>query len=173
MNFLIIALRLIHIFGGVFWTGTSFFLTASVKPAVKASGPEGGRFMGALSGPGRMTTYLSIAASATAISGLLLYWIVSANLNVGFITSGRGIVLTIGALAGLAAWLHGFFVTSKLTKQASALGKEIQSIEGPPPPEKLEQAKELQEKLFTNGAITAILQAVALIGMSVTQYILF
>lgn len=129
--------------------------------------------MGALSGPGRMTTYLTVAATGTALSGLLLYWIVSANLNVGFITSGRGIVLSIGALAGLAAWLHGAFVTGRLTRQASALGKEIQSFEGPPPPEKLGQAKELQEKLFTNGAITAILQAVALIGMSVTQYIYF
>jgi uncharacterized membrane protein len=173
VNFVIITLRLIHIFGGVFWTGTSFFLTASVKPAVKASGPEGGRFMGALSGPGRMTTFLSAAATATAISGLLLYWIVSANLNIDFITSGRGLVLTLGAVAGLAAWLHGAFVTSKLTKQLSALGKEIQSIDGPPPQEKLGQMKELQEKQFTNGAITAILQAVALIGMSVTEYIYF
>jgi uncharacterized membrane protein len=173
MNLLIIALRLIHIFSGVFWTGTSFFLTASVKPAVKASGPEAGKFMGALAGPGRMTTYLGLTATATAISGLLLYWIVSANLNVGFITSGRGIVLTAGALSGLAAWLHGVFVTSKLARQSAALGKEIQSTEGPPPPEKLKQMKELQEKQFTNGGITAILQAVALIGMSITQYILF
>ena len=112
MNLLIIALRLIHIFGGVFWTGTSFFLASSVKPAVKASGPEGGRFMGALSGPGRMSTLLGVAATATAISGLLLYWIVSANLNVGFITSGRGIILTIGALAGLAAWPVRALVTT-------------------------------------------------------------
>ena len=36
-----------------------------------------------------------------------------------------------------------------------------------------QQMKELQEKQFTNGAITAILQAVALIGMSVTEYIYF
>lgn len=113
--------------------------------------------MGALSGAGRMTTFLGVAATATVISGLLLYWIVSANLNVGFLTSGRGIVLTIGALAGLAAWLHGVFVTSRLSRQLSALGMDIQSIEGPPPPQKLDQMKELQEKQFNNEAITAIL----------------
>ena len=42
MNWLIVVLRLLHIFAGVFWAGAVFMLTRFVMPAVAASGPEGG-----------------------------------------------------------------------------------------------------------------------------------
>ena len=174
MNLYIIILRLIHILSGVFWAGTTFLLASSVKPAVQATGPEAGKFMQRLAGsPGRMTDYLGITATLTAVSGLLLYWSVSANFNPGFFLSGRGLVLTLGALAGIFAWLHGAFVVRRLSKRMEALGKEIQAAGGPPSPEQMAEMQTIQEKQFTNGAVLAILLAVAVIGMSIAEYIYF
>ena len=174
MNIYIIVLRLIHIFSGVFWAGTTFLLASSVKPAIKATGPEAGKFMQKLSGsPGRLTDYLGITASLTAVSGLLLYWSVSAHFDPGFFLSGRGLVLTLGALAGIFAWLHGAFVVRKLSKRMEALGKEIQEAGGPPSPEQAAEIQEIQEKQFANGAVLAILLAIAVTGMSVAEYLYF
>jgi uncharacterized membrane protein len=174
VNIYIIVLRLIHIFSGVFWAGTTFLLASSVKPAIKATGPEAGKFMQKLTGsPGRLTDYLGITATLSALSGLLLYWSVSAHFNPGFFLSGRGLVLTLGALAGLFAWLHGAFVVRKLSKRMEALGKEIQEAGGPPTPEQMAEIGGIQEKQFTNGAVLAILLAIAVTGMSVAEYVFF
>ena len=41
----IIILRIIHIGFGMFWGGVALFMPMFLLPAVKAFGPEGGRFM--------------------------------------------------------------------------------------------------------------------------------
>jgi len=48
MDLYVIVLRILHIFGAVFWAGTTFLFTGYVGPAVMASGPEGNKFMQAL-----------------------------------------------------------------------------------------------------------------------------
>jgi len=103
MDIYIIILRLIHIFGGVAWVGAAFLMLGSIIPAVDALGQEGGKFMQSLLGPGRFSQYMGLMGTATAVSGLLLYIRASNNFSTGWIASGQGIMLTIGALAGLAA----------------------------------------------------------------------
>lgn len=168
---LILIMRLVHIISGVTWAGGAFMLTTIVTPAVQASGPAGGQVMQQITGPRKLSGYLTAVAILTTLSGLYLFDVRSNHFNMEWISSSAGIMLSIGALAGVAAFLHGAFVTGRLTRKASELGKELAASQGPPPPEKLAAMAELQRKLVLNGRISAILLLIAVGGMSVTGYV--
>jgi len=57
----ILILRVIHILLGVFWAGAVFMVALFVQPAIAASGPEGGKVMGALVKRRRRGTCRSLA----------------------------------------------------------------------------------------------------------------
>ena len=123
---LIIILRLIHIFAGVFWAGSAFLMVSYVEPSVQAVGSSGQQFMRQL---GLKSTYgvaMAVAATSTAISGLLLYDLVF-DLSGGILSTTRGLVITIGALAGLAAWVTGFAVQNRTMSKMKKLSNEIEA----------------------------------------------
>jgi hypothetical protein len=173
MNVLMIILRLIHILGGVFWAGTGFFLAAAITPNVKAIGPEGGKFVSRLMGPGKGSMYMGIAGTLTLLSGSIMLWQVSGHFQPGWFVSPHGLVLSLGALAGIVAWFHGTLVIRRLNEQLGQLGQSIQNAEGPPSPETLDKMKQLQEKLFQQGGYAAILMSIAVAGMAAAEYIWF
>lgn len=80
-------------------------------------------------------------------------------------------MLTIGALAGLAAWLDGIFAMRPVQERLKTLGSEIQASDGPPSPDQLKQLQGLQEKQARHGTVSTILMMLALIGMSAAEYI--
>jgi hypothetical protein len=104
MDLYVIVLRILHIFGAVFWAGTTFLFTGYVGPAVMAAGPEGNRFMQALLNQTRFLRVIAAASGLTALSGLLLYWRASGGLRPAWISTGTGLGFTIGGLAGLMAF---------------------------------------------------------------------
>jgi hypothetical protein len=171
MNFLLIILRLIHLFSGVAWVGGGAFTILYAGPTAQQMGPEGGRFMQNLMG--RASQFFSIVAGLTVLSGLALYWFVSGRLNPAWITSGTGLMLTIGGVAGLVAMIHGGAVLGRIGRQMEEIGKRIQTAGGPPTPEQMAEMGSLQESQRTHGAVSLILFALALIGMSVAQNVRF
>jgi hypothetical protein len=42
---IMVGLRFVHIVSGVFWAGAVFLMVGFIFPAVRASGPQAGRFM--------------------------------------------------------------------------------------------------------------------------------
>lgn len=173
MDLYIVVLRLFHILGGVFWAGGTFFLVGLLAPAVRTSGPEGGKVMQNLLGPGRMSIVIGFAATLTALSGILLYIPVSNGFQIGWLVTGRGLVLTLGAVAGLIAWIVGFLMVGRTGMRMSSLGEEIAAAGRPPSAEQQAELKTLQERQSTWGSITALLLALALVGMSAAEYVFF
>ncbi len=173
MNFLMIGLRTIHIFSAVAWVGGNFLLVLVISRGMRALGPEAGKFMGSMTGPGRMTQYLTITGVLTALSGLWMYWLVSGHLDHGWLTSGPGAVLTVGAVAGILAWLHGAFALGPIARRMGELSRQMGESGGPPAPEHLEEMHLLRERQATNSVVSVIILSVALIGMSVAQYAWF
>ena len=168
---LIIIMRLVHVFAGVAWAGGAFLLAGFVTPAVQRSGPTGGQVMRQMSDPGKLSPYFTVAALLTTLSGLYLFDVRSGHFNMAWISTPTGIALSIGALAGILAFLHGAFATGPLTKKMASLGQELATSDGPPAPEKLAEMGQLQEKLARNGRITALLLLIAVGGMSLTGYV--
>ena len=71
MIILMIILRIIHIFSGVFWVGVSFFNIGFLLPTVQATGPEGQKVMQHLTQQTRFTMVVYTAATLNLLSGLI------------------------------------------------------------------------------------------------------
>jgi len=170
MSLLFIILRLIHIFSGVFWAGTAFFFVSVLEPTIEASGPEGGKVMQRLA-QSRFPIVLPIAALLTVLSGLVMYWLDSGGLQAGWITSGTGLGFTIGAVAGLAAFVIGVFISRPAVARLGLLAQQVQASGGPPTPAQGAEIQALQKRTSQSALWTAILLALALIGMSIARYL--
>jgi len=104
MNVLMIVLRVIHIFSGVFWVGVSFFNLGFLQPTVQATGNEGQKVMQHLTSHTRFTVTAYTAATLTLLSGWIMYWNLF-GFRLSVLSLGYGLFLTIGGIAGTIAWL--------------------------------------------------------------------
>ena len=165
MQFILIALRLIHIVAGVFWAGSALMLTLIILPGMRKSGPGGERALPMA----HISQALSIAGLLTTVAGLLLYYLLS-RFSWAWIASPPGIGFTIGALAGTAAFLLGLLSTGPAGKKMGHLAGQMQAAGGPPKPEQLAVLERLRSKLATIGTWSTVLTTVALVLMSVARY---
>jgi hypothetical protein len=165
MATLLTILRIIHVVGAVIWAGWAFTNTAFLAPAVKASGPAGGAVMGNI----LKTTLLKVMIIVPLLvvtAGVIMYWYYSGNLSIEYLTSFRGLALTLGALAGLIAFIEGMLVTGPTARKMAAIGDQIQQGGGSPSPEQLAQMGVLRERLSSAGLHGTILLTAALVGMA-------
>jgi len=173
MDLYVIVLRILHIFGAVFWAGTTFLFAGYVGPAVMAAGPEGNKFMQTLLGQTRFLRVIAAAAGLTALSGLLLYWRASGGLRLAWIGTGTGLGLTIGGAAGLIASVIGIGVQNRAGRRLVALGRQVQASGGAPTPEQGAQMQAAGQAISQGGMWSAILLVVAVLGMATSQYLGF
>lgn len=169
MDYYVLLLRIVHITGAAFWAGSSFLLTGFIAPAAEKAGPEGAKFMQTLVQGGRYIVAIAAAAGLTVLTGLLLYWRASSQLSTDWMSTGTGVMFTIGGLAGIAAFVAGILVGSTSRK----LAEFGSSLEGPPTSDQAAQIAGFQNRLSNLGAITSILLLVALIAMATAQYVFF
>lgn len=169
MDYYVLLLRIVHIFGGVFWAGSAFVLVRFVAPAAEQAGPEGAKFMQRLVLGTRFVVVTAAAAGLAVLTGLLLYWRASGGLRGDWMSTGTGVMFTIGGLAGLIALFTGSG-TGATSRRLAELGA---SLEGPPSPEQAAEIAGLQDRAGNLGAITAILLLITLIAMATAQYIFF
>jgi uncharacterized membrane protein len=170
MNAITIILRLIHIFAGVFWVGSSLTLVGFVEPAARAIGPEGAKFMQRLTGQTRFTFFAALSAPLTVLAGLVLYW-QDSGFRPEWILTPSGLGFTVGGLAGIAAFVLGAAIIGPTAGQIAALGKEIQAAGGPPTPAQATKMHTLQEKLHRIGVWGAALLALAVVAMATARYL--
>lgn len=167
MNVTMVLLRLVHLFSAVLWVGATFSMVLFISPTARAVGPDANKFMQHFSLRSGLQRWLSAAGGLTVLSGAWMYYILFgplAPLNVG-----TGLAVTIGAVAGIAALFVGVQV-GRTSKQIGELGEQIGAGGGPPTQEQMAQMGQLQERMGTLSATTAILMVVALAGMTLSEY---
>jgi uncharacterized membrane protein len=172
MNYLMISMRIIHIFSGVFWAGTSFFMLSFVTPSVIATGAEGQKFMQQLAFRTRFTTAMMAVAILSVLSGLVMYWEIF-EFRLSALSYGYGLMLTLGAVAGFIALLTGYFMQNRITNKMKTLSLTIAASGGPPSPEQQAELKSLSETVSRGSQVTSVFLALALLGMSIAQYVYF
>jgi uncharacterized membrane protein len=166
MNTLFILLRLIHILFGVFWVGTTLFFVLFFNPVVRAAGPAGGAVMGRLSTT-RFSTLMAISAFLTVAAGTIMYVIDSNGFQWAWIISPAGMSLTIGSLAGIAAFLEGLMLQKPAITRLSTIQQEIQAAGGQPSQDHLTEMDALQKKMGKVSLRGAIMMVISVIGMSI------
>lgn len=170
MNILMIVLRLIHIFGGIFWVGVSFFNIRYLQPTIQATAPDGQKVMQHLTQRTNFTNAVYGAATLTMLSGLIMYGYLF-KFSIDAMTSPYGLTLGIGGLSGIIAWLVAIIVIRSIINQMGEVGKAIQAQGGPPTPEQAAKLGELGGQLNRLGRVGLILMTIAVIGMATAQYV--
>ena len=169
VDWLKLVLRVIHIFSGIFWVGSTFFLSGFLGGAVKATAPEGGKVMQYILARTRCLFWISAASALTFLSGLVLYDQVSGGFQLAWIRTPAGIALSLGAVFGLLAFLHGFLTVGRANLRAAAIAKQLLAAGGPPRPEQAAELAQLQAKVAVNSRILAYILAIAVLGMAIQE----
>lgn len=169
MTILIIILRIIHIFGGIFWTGFALFNVGFLQPTVRATGLDGQKTMQYLTQKTRLQPTVYAAATLTVLSGIFLFWF-STGFRQSSISSGKGLVMAIGGLSGIIAWSIAMFVVRGIFGRMGAIGKAIQAQGTPPSTEQTAQMQALVVKLGKASRIAVSFLIIAVLGMAIARY---
>jgi uncharacterized membrane protein len=171
--YIILLLRIIHIFAGVLWVGSAIFYLFLVQPAVKSIGSDGHKFMNSLFTRQRYPMYMGIIATLTIVSGILLFPGTSGNFNLGWIKSGPGLGFTLGSLAGIAVYFVGFLMVKPRAQRMGKLVHEIGMAGGPPTQEQLADLERGDKDLNQAERLDFVLLSVSLLLMAIARYMVF
>ena len=166
----IIILRLLHIGFGIFWAGSAISFAFFIGPAVKASGPEGVKFMQQL-GKSKYPIVIMITAIITIISGLLLMGKLSNGFQSAWFSTLYAKVLSVGGVVSIIAFIIGFTVNRPAATRINAISDEIAKAGGPPGSEQMQQLMALRKKLSTGTNYITVLLIIAVIAMSIFRYV--
>ena len=167
---IILILRLLHITFGVFWTGSALVLALFVAPAIKASGPEGVKFMLQL-GKTSYPVVVMVSAMITIVSGILLIWKLSGGFEPAWFHSSYARVLTAGSGLAFIAFIIGFTVNRPTVIRITKIGDAVARSAAPPTPEQMNELMRLGKRIFTATNYIAILLTLAVISMSICRYV--
>lgn len=170
MNLVMVVLRLLHIFAGIFWVGTVWYYALFFLPRVKTFGQDTGRFMQTMSAP-PLPAYMTTAAVLVALSGILMYAKDSAGFNGAWIATSTGIVLTLAAILGILAVLEAALVSRPTAERMARLGREVAASGRPPSPTVIQEMQALSAKLERAVYRTAYVVVFTVIGMAIFRYV--
>lgn len=168
--FIMILLRIIHIFAGALWVGAAISYLFFFKPSVKAIGPAGPQFMQNLTERRKYPTFMVSTSLLAVLGGAILYWFSSGGFNTAYLTTGPGLGFTIGSLAGVIAFLVGNFGIGPTAAQMGALGQQIGKSGGRPTPEQLSAMQALEKKLSRAELIDFVMLVIAMGTMATARY---
>jgi uncharacterized membrane protein len=165
-----IVLRLIHILAGIFWVGAIFLIAGFLFPTVRASGPEGRRFMQHLMLRRRLPVYVGIAMLLTILSGVTLYARAAAATQGAWAESAPGIGYGIGGLAAILGAIIGVAIGGPAGRRMAAIGQQA-SQSGGLSAEQQAEMQRLQRRSALGGRLTAGLLAIAAGAMAIARYL--
>lgn len=168
---LTLVLRFVHIVGGVFWVGAVFLMVGFIFPTVRATGPQGGRFMQELMQRRRLSVYMNAAAGLTMLSGFILYGRLIAATDGAWAGTRTGMALGIGGLATVIAAIIGGSIIGRGGQRLGKLGEAIQASGGPPSPEQAAEMSRLQARMGGAMRVVAGLLLVAVTSMAIARYL--
>ena len=168
---LMVVLRLIHIICGVFWAGAAMVMAWFLLPASRAIGQPGGAFMQQLMFRQKLRVYVAAAMGLTVLSGLTMYirmWMITDG---AWNASRMGIMLGVGALAGIIAGALGGTAVGKFGQRLMDIGTAVQASGGPPTEEQRAEIQLLQGKMLKFFRIIAVLLLIAVAAMASARYL--
>lgn len=166
----LIVLRIIHFAGGTCWLGGAIIYHLFLEPTAKATAPGSRQFMQHFIVRRRYSMFMGTSSMLTILSGALLLWHSSGGLNGAWITSGSGMVLTLGSALGIVAFGMGMFVIGPTAGRLMGLSQAIQTAGGPPLPEQISTLHYLETKMSRAGWIEFGVMLGSFLTMAVARY---
>ena len=169
MNYLVIALRIIHIVAGTIWVGGTLIMTFFIGPTIGATAEAGQKFVAHLMNNLKFSNRMSAAAGLTILAGFILYWIDSNGFTSAWMSSGAGRGFGIGAGFALIGFVFGLLI-GRTTNAMAQLGAQFR---GKPSPEQLSQMQSIRKQQATYSNISATALILAVIFMAIARYLIF
>ncbi len=169
----LLVLRFIHIIASVCWAGGGFIFFLFVEPTAKAMAPTGMQFVQYMVTKRRFSIFMVVSSTLTVLTGALLLWRYASGNWLGYMSTGPGLVFTLGSIAGVVVYFIGMFGVNPRAVKLSKLGQEIQVAGGPPTPEQGALLHKLDREMSALGLADFILVAVSLGLMASARYWVF
>lgn len=169
MNYLMLILRLTHIFAGVFWVGATLTTSFYLSPATKATGEAGQRVMDYLHTKARLATAMTLAGILTVFAGYSMYWIDSNGFSSPWTHSGPGIGFGIGGAAGLLGLIFRILANRNMTK----LSRVAVENKERPDSKQLQKLVSLQKRQARLNTLNTWALIIAVLFMATARYLVF
>jgi uncharacterized membrane protein len=158
---MLLALRTVHILGGVFWVGGAFIVGLFILPAVRALGPAGMPVIQHIMLRRKLSVYLPVSAVVTVLAGGVLYWHDMKLSGGAWRTSPMGQGMTFGATAALLAVVAGMGIASPAAKKLASGGPTLSDGE----------RARLGKRAAVGSLASMVLLLIATVAMSVARYL--
>ena len=165
----LVFLRFIHIVSAIFWGGSIMYNAWFIGPAVRALGPDGGKFMAQLSRTNRFPLMILIAGTLTNLGGILLIERLSGGFQSYWFGTTHGIIISTGGLLSLIAFTIGITVNLPTIKKMNVIGAAAAAAGGPPSAEQQQQLLAMRNKLFKMTNIMAGMVFLAAVAMAIDR----
>lgn len=147
-----LSLIFLHVAFGIIWAGGGAAIGLFVIPAVIEAGPGGGAVMAGVL-KRKLPIALTVSGFIVILTGLRLYMV---RFSPAWLTAPEGIVLTLGGLLGLGAFVFGFFIQRPIAMRIGALSGRIAASGSAPTAAELQELQTLRERLRRSALITAL-----------------
>lgn len=165
-----LAVRVLHVVLGAFWAGAIFSTLLFYDPAMREAGPEGGKVMGILQRRGWSNAMMA-SGGLTILSGLWLFWVMSGHFAPAYMGTPRGIVLSMGMLAGILILVIGMAVTRPTGARLAEVAGRIAAAGGPPTPEQAAELARLGARMGLLLKVIGVLMLATLVTMAIGPHI--
>lgn len=145
------SLLLLHIVFAVLWAGGAIAVGVFVIPSIFEAGPGGGPVMAGIL-KRRFPILMTVSGAIVVLTGLRLYSLLVSH---AWIVTPQGIVLSLGALAGLGAFGVGLFAQKPTAEKLGALAAEVAAAGKPPTPEQAAELQRLRTRLGKVAKVTS------------------
>ena len=172
LNILIfLALRVLHVLCAATWIGTTVFTSLLLGPAVDDSGPSGGQVMARLDRRG-FHAYMAILAGTTVLTGVYLLWRFTGGFGSGVVATHAGLAFGVGGVSGVLALIVGAAIVGRSAKQVvDLMGRATGMPDSPAKGSLVQQASAARRRMKAGARVVLLLQAVALVLMTVGHYV--
>lgn len=171
MDWFVIALRILHIGGGIFWVGAAFTFFFFVEPSTRVLAPAAlNGFMGEVMGRRRFPIVVLVASLITVLAGGILYWRVWDGFDFASM-SPSAIGFGIGGLAALFSFFIGLLVIVPTIKRLGDTGAAMMAAGRPPSDDEQATLHGLESRLATAGRLDLVGLSVAVLFMAISRYL--
>ena len=169
----LLVLRLVHIVASVCWAGGGFMIFLFIEPTAKALAPAGMQFVQYMTTKRRFSLFMVVSSTLTVLTGALLIWRYVAGDWRAYVSTGPGLMFTLGSIVGILVYFVGLLGVNPRAIKLSKLGQEIQAGGGPPTPDQAEQLHKLDKEMSFYSKVDFILVALSLAMMASARYWVF
>ena len=171
MDPLVILARVLHVGLGAFWVGTVIFSAAFLQPAMRDAGPDAAKVAAGLMKRGFMKV-LPAASMLTLLSGVYLYWRLSAGFSVAYMATPAGATYLVGGIAAIVGFAIGVSVVRPAMLRAAELTQAGMAAAAPPErASTLGEAQALRAKAEAASTWVTWLLIVTILAMAVARYL--